>query len=299
MRYSFLLAAAASAVSLAACDAATPPPPKAKPAPAASAKSDPQVEALRDKLGQSVLAKPGVVLPDNHTQLDKALAKRDWAYLAGVVRDPGSADNMMRLLNWERYQTYRGGGYGVTYMYVSTLAMAANSYDKAAAKDPSFAPTAHGLRLGALSQMLYTYAVLAIDGERCADPTAPQAHRDQIAQFTNELRVSVNQLSRQERLDVLMAAVRQEQELAPVRDLDPELCRGGLDDLGATLEAHPERATTTGPQPGYPGTNVLVPLDPDRPPAYSDRAQWAARQKAVRDKLPDTLGAIIGMSRNK
>jgi hypothetical protein len=43
----------------------------------------------------------------------------------------------------------------------------------------------------------------------------------------------------------------------------------------------------------------MVPVDPEHAPAYSDRAQWAARQQKVRDALPDQLGAIIGMSRNK
>ncbi|WP_426031742.1 hypothetical protein [Caulobacter sp. DWP3-1-3b2] len=278
-----------------ACDAAPAKPVKVIAMPAA----DPQADALRDKLGRSVLDAPGVVLPDNHKALDAAMARRDWAYLTSVVRDPGSAENMMRLLNWERYQTYRGGGYGVTYMYVTTLAMAANSYDKAATKDPSFAQTARGLRMGALTQLLYTYAVVAVDGVRCADLTAPQAHRDQIAGFTDELRLSVNQLSHEERVTVLMAAVRQEQELAPVRDADPDLCRGGLDDLGDALESHREKGTTTGPHPGYPGTTVSVPIDPASPTKYSDRALWTVRQEKVRDGLPDALGALIGMTRNK
>ena len=290
-----LAIAAITLACVGACDAAPAKPAKVIAMPAAN----PQADALRDKLGRSVLDTPGVVLPDNHQALDDAVARRDWTYLSSVVRDPGSAENMMRLLNWERYQTYRGAGYGVTYMYVSTLAMAANSYDKASAKDPGFAQTARGLRMGALTQLLYTYAVIAVDGVRCADPTAPPAHRDQIAGFTEELRISVNQLSHQERITVLMAAVRQEQELAPVRDPDPDLCRGGLDDLGEALKSHPERAATTGPQPGHPGTNVLVPIDPARPPKYSDRALWTVRQDKVRDGLADALGALVGMSRNK
>jgi hypothetical protein len=304
MRASFLLASIASIVSLSVCAAASPPRAKAKPAPAAasapilppSTQFDPQAEALRDKLGQSVLATPGLVLPDNHAQLDEALAERDWTYLFGVVRNPGGADNMMRLLNWERYQIYRGGSYGVAYMYVSTLAMAANSYDKAAAKDPSLAPRARDLRAEALAQMLYAFAIVAVDGARCDDPKDPQSHRDQIAQFTDKLRASANQLSSQERLDVLMTAVRQEKQLAPVRDPDRDLCVGGVDNLGQALEAPPEQATTTGQQSDYPAMNAFIPIDPHRPPGYRDRAEWAAREQAARDKLPDTLGALIDVS---
>jgi len=246
-----------------------------------------------------VLATPGLVLPDNHAQLDEALAERDWPYLFGVVRDPGGADNMMRLLNWERYQTYRGGSYGVAYMYVSTLAMAANSYDKAAAKDPSLAPRARDLRAQALAQMLYAFAIVAVDGARCDDPKDPQSHRDQIAQFTDELQASANQLSSQERLGVLMTAVRQEKALAPVRDPDRDLCLDSFDDLGQALKSHPEQATATDLQPDYPDMNAMIPIDPHRPPGYSDRAEWPAREQAARDKLPDTLGAIIGVSPKK
>jgi hypothetical protein len=305
MRVSFLLASVASVVSLSVSDAASPPRAKAKPAPASahisppSAQFDPEAEALRDKLGRSVLATPGLVLPDNRAQLDEALARGDWTYLSGVVRAPGSTDNMMRLLNWERYQTYRGGGYGVASLYVNTLAMAANSYDKSAAKDPSLAPTARGLRAEALAQMLYTFAIVAVDGARCDNPTAPQSHRDQIAQFTNELRASANQLSSQERLGVLMTAVRQEKALAPVRDPDRDLCLDSFDDLGQALKSHPEQATTAAPQPDYPDMNAMIPIDPHRPPGYSDRAEWPAREQAARDKLPDTLGAIIGVSRRE
>jgi hypothetical protein len=296
MRHSSCLLAATAVACATVCNASPSQP--AKPA-ATTMASDPQVGALREKLGRSVLDTPGLVLPDNHEALDAALARGDWGFLGRTVRDPGSAENMMRLANWERYQTYRGGGYNVAYMYVSTLAMAANSYDKAAAKDPSFAPMANGLRRGALAQLLYTYAVLSVDGVRCADPTAPQAHRDQISRFTQELNRSTDALSIPERLGAIEAAMRQERELAPVRDLDPQLCRGGVAELTAALTAHPDRTTTTGPQPGYPGANVMVPIDPSRPPAYSDSAQWAARQQTVRDGLLDQLAAVIGMSRKK
>ncbi|WP_165188136.1 hypothetical protein [Caulobacter soli] len=298
MRHSpYLLAiAAASLLCATACDASPPKPAKPATRPIAS---DPQVEALRETLGRSVLDTPGLVLPDDHDALDAALARGDWGYLSQAVRNPGSAENMMRLANWERYQTYRGGGYNVAYMYVSTLTMAANSYDKAAARDPSFAPMANGMRRGALAQLLYTYAVLSVDGVRCADPTAPQAHRDQISSFTQELNRSTDALSIPERLGAIEAAIRQERQLAPVRDLDPALCRGGVAELTEALAAQPGRTTTTGPQPGYPGTNVMVPIDPNRPPAYSDSAQWPARQQAVRDGLLDQLAGVIGMSRKK
>ncbi len=276
----------AMAVGLACCTAhaATPATPSQ------------QVEALRDVLGRSVLDTPGVEMPDDRQALDEALARRDWAYLGEATRNVGTLQNAMKLLNWERYQIYRGSGYNVAYMYSSTLTTAANSYDKAAAQDPRLAPTARGFRQAALAQLLYTYAVLAVDGVRCADPTAPQAHRDQITGFTRDLRFSITQFLPQDRFSVLTAALKQEELLAPVRDPDPDLCRGGLDDLGEALESHPDRATTTGPQPGYPGTNVIVPIDPTRPPKYSDRAEWLTRQQKARAGLPDALGAIISLS---
>lgn len=287
MHRSFSLIAVAA--SLACCAAHAAP----------STKPDPQVEALRDKLGHTVLDTPGVVMPDNRQALDAALVRRDWAYLGEATRNVGSLENALKLLNWERYQTYRGAGYNIAYMYSSTLTTAANSYDKAAAQDPKFGPTARGFRQAALAQLFYTYAVLSVDGVRCADPTAPQAHHDQISSFTEDLRRSADKLSVQERVGAIEAALRQERELAPVRDLDPDLCRGGVAELNAALTAHPDRTTTTGPQPGYPGTNITIPVDPNQPPAYSDGAQWAARQQAARDDLIDPLAALIGMSRKK
>lgn len=294
MRYSFrLLAATASLLAgLSGCG-------PAKTAAAAPAQDEPtaaQVATLRDNYGKWILSQPGVTLPADSAALDEALSKQNWAYIIKANQSANSQDEVERLLSWERYQLYRGAGYNITFMYVRDLWRMGQSFENSAAKGPQYLEQARGLKISALSYLLYTYAIIAVDGERCADRTAPQFHRDQIAQFTDEVRLFAGRLTDEERSAAVAAALKTEKAISRVRDPDPSLCRGGIDELGEALEAHPERATTTGPQPGYPGKNVMVPIDPNRPPAYSDRADWPARRQKVRDGLPEALGAIVGVS---
>jgi hypothetical protein len=292
MRYpfQFLAMAASLLVGLSACGAA-------RTAPAAPAPTEPtaaQVAALREKLGNWVIDQPGVVLPANRAALDEALAKADWSYLVTAAQSANSQDEAEHLLHWERYQLYRGGGYNIAFMYVRDLWRMGQSYEKAAAKGPEYAVQSRGLKTSALSYLLYTYAMIAVDGERCADPTAPQYHRDQITQFTDQIRLFANQLTPEERAKAVTTAITLEKRISPVRDLDPALCHGGIQELGQALEANPRAAKVRPSEPGYPGTNVDVMIDPKSKPALSDRSQWPARQQKVRDLLPNAIGAVVG-----
>ena len=297
MRYSFhfLAATASILVGLSACHAA-------KTAPAAPAPTEPtaaQVAALRETYGQRLLSQPGFALPENRAALDEALASQNWGYLAQAAQAASNYDDAERLLNWERYQIYRGAGYNVAFLYVRDLWIMGQSYEKVAARGPQYVVEARKLKTSALTYLLYTYALIAVDGERCADPTAPQFHRDQITQSVGEIRQFGMGQSVEQRAQAVNTAISIEKQLSPMRDPDPALCQGGIAEVTEALEAHPERVTTTGPQPGYPGTNVMVPVDPDRPPAYGDRHKWDARQQKVRDGLFDQIGGLVSVSRSK
>ena len=291
MRYPFHLVAAAATflVSLCACDAAETASTPAKPAEPTAA----QVAALRDHYGHLIIDQPGVTLPADHAALDEALAKQDWNSIAKAVLAANTQDQAEQMLNWERYQLYRGGGYGIGFMYVRDLWRMGQSYEKAAAKGPQYAVQARALKTSALTYLLYTYALIAVDGERCGDPTAPALHRDQIAQSSDETRRFANQLTADERATAVSRAITLEQKIAPVRDLDTALCHGGVQELGQAMEK-PGSMRTRPSEPGSPGVNVDVLIDPKSKPALTAPAQWPARRQKARDLLPQTIGAVVG-----
>lgn len=291
MRLDLKLAGAAIGAALLAStvQAAPPTPPKL----------DPKIEAERKRLGDGVLAHPGVQLPANHAELDAALAKRDWPTLADAVTGVNDLDAASRMATWERYQVYRGGGYNVVFMYVRTLSDMADSYERAALNNPELDASAKSLRKAALSQLLYLHAIIKVDGVRCADATAPIAQRDRIMEAAAPFMQAGQALEKRALVSALMGAAQQERLTAQVRDADPDLCRGGIEEIGETLEKYPDRAKVAGKVPGRPGTTIDVPVDFSRAPRYSDPETWDSKRALARTGLEDVLGEMVGLTRAK
>ncbi|PVM90444.1 hypothetical protein DDF62_09335 [Caulobacter radicis] len=258
--------------------------------------TSPQLEAKREQLGDSVLKRPGVQMPDNKAELDGALARKDWPTLSAAVMGVASQDAATKMANWERYQVYRGGGYNTIFMYVHTMSTMAASYERAAQANPALAQTAQGLRMGALSQLIYLHAVIAVDGERCGDHTAPIAQRDRILAVSVPLIQAARTLDQDARRTALLAALEQETLIAPVRDYDQDLCRGGMDEIAAALEKNGDKATRSTSRPGVPGTTIEVQPDAAWTPALSDPASWEARRQKVRETLASRLAPLAGLA---
>lgn len=261
-----------------------------KPPPASA-----QIEALREQLGDTVLKAPGVQMPDNKAELDAALAARDWPTLSAAMRGVASHDAATKMANWERYQVYRGGGYNVVFMYVHNLATMAASYDRAAQANPALAQTAQGIRTAAVSQMIYLNAIIAVDGERCGDQTAPIGQRNRMLAVSMQLIQDAQGLDEAARRAALDAALEQEKLTAPVRGYDQDLCRGGMDEIAAGLEKNGDKATRSTSQPGLPGKTIDIEADAAFVPALSDPATWDARRQKVRERLATTLAPLAGL----
>ncbi len=283
--YPIVLCAAAVACLTATANAA---PFKAPP-------TSPKIEAMREQLGDTVLKQPGVQMPDNKAELDAALARKDWPTLSAAVMGVASQDAATKMANWERYQVYRGGGYNTIFMYVHTMSTMAASYERAAQANPALAQTAQGLRMGALSQLIYLHAAIAVDGERCDDHTAPIAQRDRILAVSIPLIQAARTLDEDARRTALLAALEQEKLIAPVRDYDQDLCRGGLDEMAAALEKNGDKATSPIASPGSPGKTFEVAPAPGWSPALSDPATWEARRQKVRDGLATLLRPLAAL----
>lgn len=252
-------------------------------------------EVLRDLKGDMVLSRPGVEMPANKAELDAALARKDWPLISTAVMGVASQDEATKMANWERYQVYRGGGYNVAFMYVHTLATMAASYERGAQANPALAETARGLRMGALSQLIYLHAVIAVDGERCGDHTAPIAQRDRILAVGAQLLQDSRTLDEDARRTALLAALEQEQLTTHVRDYDEDLCRGGMDEIAAALKKNGDKATSATSRPGLPGTTIEIQPDAAWTPALSDPATWETRRRKVREGLAATLAPLAGL----
>lgn len=282
-------AAIGAALATSAAQAASFTPPKPSPA----------IEAERKQLGDTILNQPGVQLPDDRAELDAALAARDWGRLVTAINGVPSLDAANKMADWERYQVYRGGGYNVVFMYVRTLSDMAASYERAALKNPDYAEAGKGLRMAALSQLLYLQAIIKVDGVRCADATAPVAQRDRIMEASAPFMQAGLALEREALVTALTAAAQQERLTAKVRDADPDLCRGGLEEIGDTLKKYPDRARAAGKVAGRPGTTIDVPVDFSRPAHYSAPKTWDAKREQARIGLEDMLGGMVGLTRAK
>jgi hypothetical protein len=228
-------------------------------------------------------------MPSDVATLDGYVAREDWTSLIKRLALSTTPTDVLRDLDWERLKVVNGGNILFDIAYVNTLWKTAGSMP---------APASDQMRQTAVAFALYQLALIDLDGPRCKDPTAP-AHKLQLAMTNWSMIFRYGQsLPSQDQEVVKQVALKLEWATAPVRANDPALCRGGLAEMQANLQAgaKPQEVPADPSRPPgvyLPGKNYAIPHIVDYKPEYLAEALWKPTVDARRARLPETFTSLL------
>lgn len=248
----------------------------AEPVPSSSAQ-----DRLRAKLAADIGP-----MPSDAAVLDAYVSREDWASLIKRLGSTTSPNDVLRDLDWERSKVVNGGNILFDIAYVNTVWRTANSLP---------APASDQMRQTAVAFALYELALIDLDGPRCKDPSAP-AQKLRLAMTNWAVIMRYGQsLPPQEQEVVKQVALKLEWATAPVRANDSILCRGGIAEMTANLQAGAKpQEVPSAPAPNVlPGKTYAIPHVVDYKPEYLAEALWKPSMEARRAKLPETFTSLL------
>lgn len=208
--------------------------------------------------------------------LDKLLAARDNDALVKTALQPSNPKMLIATLDWGKLRLFEGAGLTVALLQSRALWQVGTATNNASLRDT------------ASLMALYGLLIVHADGVKCADKTAPT---NRLQTILTNFRPQLDQLKRATPVaghgpgDI---ALIMEKSLAPKRENDNYLCRGGIQEFADYLKAHPNADKESPSQnvPGQVGRNVVIPNDPAYEPAFLPMGEWGPLQFLAREKFP-------------
>jgi hypothetical protein len=228
-------------------------------------------------------------MPSDASVLDGYVSRNDWTPLIKRLAATTTPSEVLLDLDWERSKVVNGGSFLFDIAYVNTLWRMANT---------SPAPMQDQLRQTAVAFALYGVALIGLDGPRCKDPTAP-AQKLQLAKTNWAVILRYGQSLPPEQQEIVkQVALKLEWATAPVRGNDSGLCRGGLAEMQANLQAggQPQEVPADPNRPPgvyLPGKSYAVPHIVDYKPEYLAEALWKPTVDARRANLPGAFASLL------
>ena len=202
------------------------------------------------------------------------------------MQSPGSAERVTASLDWGRARTLDGASVIVPLLY-------ANSLWRVGSSAPARSEIA-SLRETASLITLYATSVVVVDGQKCADGSAPGHRLDRIAiEYRDVLQFFAGlPADRQELL--IQTAIGMEKKIAPNRHDDNYLCRFGLQETADYLRDHGTKGIEERPpRPGEYGRQSVVPSNPTYEQRYLAPDVSAPKQIKARAELHTMLAGLV------
>jgi hypothetical protein len=227
------------------------------------------------KSGTGMVAAP---LPSDE-QLDALLAARNWNGLVRAFEGAKSDGSLVRALDWLDARINSGGGFLLAFLNSRFLwdidsVPNVNNPDK----DPRF-------RAGLM--VLYTLQLIIIDGTKCADQSAPGHRIDQLLEDYGPVIAYLKTKPAKFKAKVIDAAIALEKRTAPLRKDDDLLCRGGLEEMMAGIEAGRTKQVPT--PPDQIGKTIVVDPPPDYAPKFVAPETYKPMQAKARSEIRSDL----------
>jgi hypothetical protein len=195
-------------------------------------------------------------LPSNQ-KLDALVEAKRWNDLADVLA-PAEGEDFIRKLDWLKTKVDGGGGLPLVLAYTQSLWDVGRS-------NPNTDPD-KDLRVTAALMLLYSYALMAVDGMKCDDVSAPGHRLDQVLEMDAPILKFLKARSQKLKDKLIAGVIGYEKFTAPLRKDDDVLCRGGLHEMMAGFEngtTHKEPTTT-----GQAGESYVVEAPPGFAPEF-------------------------------
>ncbi len=216
-------------------------------------------------------------------ELDALLLAKKWNDLASALSRSKSPESVGRKLDWLQSKLEVGGGSLLGFIYAKDL------WDIGEAQkidDPN-----KDLRLTAGLIALYTYELIAIDGAKCADHSAPSHRVDQLLMNNAPALAYLKAQPQEFKAKIVDLAIAMEKKTAPLRKLDDLLCRSGLEEMQAGIATGKTREVPT--PPGQVGKTVEVQAPADFAPRFLTPQSYLPDQEKARANMKATLLKLI------
>jgi hypothetical protein len=220
-------------------------------------------------------------LPSNE-RLDAMVAAKRWNELADVLA-PAEGEDFVRKLDWLKTKVDAGGGLPLVLVYMQSLWDAGRSNPNA---DPD-----KDLRVTAALMLLYTYALIGVDGVKCEDVSAPAHRLDQVLEMDAPILKFLKARPQKLKDKLVAGVIGYEKFTAPLRKDDDVLCRGGLHEMMAGFESgttHQEPTTT-----GQAGQSYVVEAPPGYAPEFLAPKAYQPLQVKARAALKAKLTQLV------
>jgi hypothetical protein len=223
-------------------------------------------------------------LPPNAAQLDTLLTTKQYLQLGQLLRQTSAADAIVLNMNWQREKMLAGASAFINFSYAWDLWRMAEAVPPAQGS---------GLKEMAVLVALYGVALIAIDGVKCQDVSAPGHRRTQILTTYPYIWKHAPTLPVEKRTLLVQTALRLEQSTAARRPDDDFLCRDGLDQMQHALKQNAGKPLQEAPQPGQLGKTMIIPAAPDYQPKFQSRDAWLPKQTEARAAMPKILSELM------
>jgi hypothetical protein len=215
--------------------------------------------------------------------LDALLAVRNWDALGAALSRPGTNEEIVRKLNWLKTRMENGGGLLLPTIYARDLwAIGINLK----VSDPNT-----DMRVSAALISFYAYEITIIDGAKCEDQSAPGNRVSQLLRNRAATFAFLKQQPLDLKMKVVEVAIALERKTAPLRKDDDLICRGGMDEMKASLErgTQKEVPNTT----GHYGKTVAVTPPPNWTPKFVPPSVYRPMQDKARADMRESLLNLV------
>jgi hypothetical protein len=212
-------------------------------------------------------------------QLDALLAARNWDGLVTAFEGVRSDGSLVRVLDWLEARINSGGGSLLGFLYSRFLWDIGSGQN---VNDPDRDP-----RFRAGLMVLYTLQLIIIDGTKCADQSAPGYRIDQLLADYGPVIAYLKTKPAKFKAKVIDAAIALERRTASLRKDDDVLCRGGLEEMMAGIEAGQTKEVPT--PPSQVGKTIVVDPPPRYAPKFVAPETYGPMQEKARSEIRSDL----------
>jgi hypothetical protein len=219
---------------------------------------------------------PEVVGP----MLDAALARNDLPEVFRLMKETDRRPTGVRfMLTWLQEHIQNGDTIWLTQQF------AIIQWNIGLTDGPANPAIEKEYKTRGVFSLVDTMVQIIVEGARCDDMTAWQAHWRQSAGETAIWQYAAT-LPEDLRRHAAAEALRFESEVSPKRKDDAFLCSGGMDSMTAGAPTH---------DPRLPGTTYNMTPDPNYQPKFVAAEVWRKRQADARARLPALVAKLLSL----
>jgi hypothetical protein len=216
-------------------------------------------------------------------ELDALLSARNWNALGAALSRLGPPPEFTRKLNWLKTRMENGGGLLLPTIYARDLWAIGNNLK---VTDPNT-----DMRVSAALISFYAYEITVIDGAKCEDQSAPGNRVSQLLANRAATFAFLKQQTPDLKMKVIDVAIALERKTAPLRKDDDLICRGGLDEMKASLERGQQREVPN--TSGHVGKTIAVVPPPDWTPKFVSPSVYRPMQEKARADMRESLLNLV------